>query len=111
VVRLGYIRGVVLQDLIFCFFFLVRIEKIFKNQIVGNIAMAGIFAAIHIPNPILAPVTFLGGLAISYAYRRTGKILPIIVAHYTIGMAIAFSVPNTILHNMRVGLSYWTWHG
>ena len=51
---------------------------------------SALFAAVHMNLPAFVPI-FAMGLLLSYAYRRTGSLLPCIVAHAT-NNAVAFTL-------------------
>ena len=40
-----------------------------------------IFAALHFPNPVLVPLTFVGGTAMSWLFSRERNILPLAAGH------------------------------
>lgn len=67
---------------------------------------AAIFGAVHLPNPFLAAVTFVGGLLWCGIYSRYPNILPLAFSHGlgTLAMLHAFSPDLT--GRLRVGLSY-----
>jgi membrane protease YdiL (CAAX protease family) len=67
---------------------------------------AALFAIAHLPNPVLMPVTLIGGLIVCEIYRRTRSLVPLGIVHWMIGVAIALSVPEGLLHRMRVGMGY-----
>ena len=73
------------------------------------VTAAGIFAAAHLPNPILTPVTLFWGLAACMVFLRFRNIFPLAVAHAIFGITIAITIPGPVVHNMRVGLGYLTY--
>jgi len=89
-------------------FFFVRFEEWLggKRAVWVN---AALFSAAHIPNPVLLPATFLGGLGFSEAFRRWRNVYPIWIAHAMLGMCIAAAFPTAWTHSMRVGISYLLW--
>ena len=72
--------------------------------------LAGIFAAAHLPNPILTPVTLLWGLCACFVFLRHRNIYPLAVTHAMLGICVAITVPGPVVHNMRVGLGYMRYH-
>jgi hypothetical protein len=64
-----------------------------------------------LPNPVLAPVTFVGGWLLSELFRRYRTLVPLGIGHGLVGIAIALSVPDHIQHHMRVGLGYLRYIG
>lgn len=83
-----------------------RVEALAGNGLRAVAITAVIFAVAHIPNPLLVPVTLLGGAAACDLFRRHRNIYPLAVAHAGIGLALAVAVPDSFQHHMRVGLGY-----
>jgi membrane protease YdiL (CAAX protease family) len=63
----------------------------------------------HLPNPVLTVITLVCGLASCLFFLRYRNLWPLAVAHAILGIAIAITIPSSIDHNMRVGISYLTW--
>ena len=87
-------------------FFFVRLEQLLHGGRRAVIATALVFASAHIPNPVLVPVTLVGGLLLSEVFRRNRTIYLLAVAHALVALSLAVSVPEHVLHNMRVGIAY-----
>jgi hypothetical protein len=104
-----YLLWAVMQQWIQQRFFLSRFEQLTSRGVLATFTAAALFAVAHLPNPVLVPVTFLGGWALSEIYRRYRYVLPLGIAHGLVGIAIALSVPDSIQHHMRVGLGYLTY--
>ncbi len=62
-----------------------------------------LFAAAHVPNPLLMVVTFIGGAVAAAAFLRHRNLLFLALAHALIGTTIWFVVPDTVSHHLRVG--------
>lgn len=106
-----YLTWAVIQQWIQQSFFFVRLERILHRGILASFTAAAMFGLAHLPNPVLAPLTFLGGWLLSELYRRYRSFLPLGIAHGLVGLAIALSVPDQINHHMRVGLGYLMYGG
>lgn len=102
----GYLCWAIIQQYIQQVFFFSRFEQLTRNGVLASFSAAFLFSVAHLPNPVLAPVTFLGGWLLSELFRRYRTVLPLGLGHGLIGIAIAVSVPDHIQHHMRVGLSY-----
>jgi membrane protease YdiL (CAAX protease family) len=102
----GYLIWALVQQYIQQSFFFVRIEQLTSNGLLAGFSTALLFALAHLPNPVLTPVTFIGGWILSELFRRYRTLYPMAFAHGVIGLAIAVSVPDHIHHHMRVGLGY-----
>jgi membrane protease YdiL (CAAX protease family) len=87
-------------------FFFLHFEQLLRSGRRAVIATALLFSSAHIPNPVLVPVTLAGGLVLSELFRRNRTLYLLAVAHALVALALAISVPETALHDMRVGLGY-----
>jgi len=65
-----------------------------------------LFAAPHVPSPLLTGLSLIGGLLFCEMFRRYRNIFPLGLIHAAIGLTIAASLPDSLLHHMRVGLGY-----
>lgn len=104
-VALSLIWALMQQFLAQSFFFL-RLEELLRSGQRAVIATALVFASAHIPNPVLVPVTLAGGLMLSEVFRRYRTLYLLAVAHALVALSLAVSVPESILHDMRVGIGY-----
>ena len=100
-----YIAWALVQEFILQSFFFTRCEDLFGSSAAVWIA-ATLFAAAHLPSPILTTFTLVGGLFFCEMFRRYRSIYPIGVVHAVLGLTIAVSMPDTLLHHMRVGIGY-----
>ena len=70
-----------------------------------------IFALAHLPNPVLTPITLVWGLIACVLFLRyRNASTPLGIAHGIMGLCVAVTVPNSLHHNMRVGLGYLRYH-
>lgn len=91
-------------------FFFLHFEYLLRDGHRAVIATALLFASAHIPNPVLVPVTLIGGLILSEMFRRNRTLYPLAIAHALVALALAITVPETVLHDMRVGIGYLSYH-
>jgi CAAX prenyl protease-like protein len=108
---LGYAVWALQQEFILQAFFFLAIEEIIGDSRLAVWVTAALFASAHFPSPILMPATFLGGLFFCEMFRRFRTIYPLAIAHALLGLAIAITIPDGMLHHMRVGLGYLTYRG
>lgn len=98
-----------LQQFILESFIFVRLESLLGARR-AVLASAGLFALAHLPSPLLTALAFLGALFFCEMFRRYRNLYPLGLVHAGLGLTIAASLPNNILHHMRVGLGYLTYH-
>lgn len=103
-----YTIWALLQEFILQSFLFVRMESLFPRYAV--LITAALFAAAHIPSPVLTLFTFLGGLFFCEMFRRYRSIFPLGIVHAALGLIIAASFSDTVLHHMRVGIGYLEFH-
>lgn len=97
------------QEFILQSFFFVRLERVFGGRR-AVWAAAVLFAIAHIPSPLLTALSFLGALFFCEMFRRYRNVFPLGVVHAALGLTIAASLPDSILHHMRVGIGYLVLH-
>jgi membrane protease YdiL (CAAX protease family) len=97
------------QEFILQSFFYVRLESLLGSR---RAAWGGalLFCIAHLPSPVLTLLGFIGGLLFCEMFRRYRNIFPLGLIHATLGLTIAASVPDSLLHHMRVGLGYILYH-
>ena len=105
----GYALWSFVQQLLLQDFFLRRLRLLIPSAGLAALTAAAIFSIAHIPSPVLIAVTFLMGLAACLLFLRYRNLYPLAIAHAILGVTIAITVPNALLHNMRVGLGYLTY--
>lgn len=106
-----YLGWTIVQQWIQQAFFFVRLERVLHRGMLASFTAAAMFGLAHLPNPVLAPLTFLGGWLLSELYRRYRSVLPLGIAQGLVGLAVAVAVPDHINHHMRVGLGYLLYRG
>ncbi len=93
------------QEFILQSFFFVRLESLLGSRR-AVMAAALLFAATHVPSPLLTGLSLIGGLLFCEMFRRYRNIFPLGLIHAAIGLTIAASLPDSLLHHMHVGLGY-----
>jgi hypothetical protein len=105
----GYAIWALMQQFMLQSFFFVRLESALSGWR-AVWAAALLFAIPHLPNPLLTLLSFLGAIFFCEMFRRYRNLFPLGVVHAALGLTIAASFPDSILHHMRVGLGYLTYH-
>jgi len=93
------------QEFILQSFFYVRLESLLgsRHAVWGATLL---FCVAHLPSPVLTLLSFTGGLLFCELFRRYRNIFPLGLVHATLGLTIAASFPDGLLHHMRVGIGY-----
>ncbi len=97
------------QQFILQSFFFLRLETLIGSR-KAVVAAAILFATVHIPSPILTVGTLLGGLFFCEMFRRFRNIFPLGLVHAMLGLTVAASFSDSLLHHMRVGIGYLRFH-
>lgn len=87
-----------------------RLLSVFDGKMSAALVAAAMFAALHWPNPVLVPLTFLGGVVMSWLFARERNILPLAVGQAVVGTLVWWALPMAWHHGMRVGPGYYTFH-
>lgn len=88
-------------------FFTNRLLLIFRKPNAAAWGSAIIFAVFHIPNPVLMPVTLVGGYLLSRIFVDHRSLLPLAMAQAIVGSLLAVVLPATWHHGLRVGPGYY----
>jgi hypothetical protein len=56
------------------------------------------------------PLTFLGGIAISWLFSQERNIIPLALGQAIVGNLVWWAFPVTWHHGMRVGPGYYSFH-
>lgn len=105
----GYAIWAFVQQFLLQCFFLSRFLRLFPSAKLAAVVAAVIFAAAHLPNPILVPVTLFWGFAACLVFLSYRNLYTLAMAHAILGITIGLTVPGPVDHNMRVGLGYLTY--
>lgn len=81
-----------------------------ENRVRASLLAGVIFAGLHWPNPVLIPLTFIGGVAMSWLFTRERNILPLAVAQGILGTLVWWAFPVAWHHAMRVGPGFYNFH-
>ncbi len=97
------------QQVLLLDFSLRRLLSLFSGRRgAATIGAAAIFSLAHLPNPILAPATFVWGLVCCWVFLRYRNLWPLAVAHAILGITLSLTMPASVVRGMRVGLGYLT---
>jgi len=74
---------------------------------VAVLVSTALFALLHLPNIWLSGMSVLAGCFFTEMFRKYRSLYPLSIAHALMGIAVAYTFPDSLMHHMRVGLSFW----
>lgn len=87
-----------------------RMLSLVVKEWLAALITGAIFAACHWPNPVLVPLTFIGGTAMAYMFGRVRNIIPLVIGQVILGSVVWWAFPVTWHHHLRVGPGYFEGH-
>jgi len=102
----------------FCLLQQVGLNSYLTNRLLGatgsparaSLLAGTIFALLHWPNPVLIPLTFIGGAAMAWLFGRDRNIIPLAIGQGILGALVWWAFPVAWHHAMRVGPGYYHFH-
>ena len=71
------------------------------------LVVALIFGLLHLPNPLLSLLTFVGGLIWAFVYQRHANLFALALSHSIISITLALAVSSKWLDSLRVGFKFF----
>jgi hypothetical protein len=84
-----------------------RMMTLVRNEWVSACMTGLIFAACHWPNPVLVPLTFVGGAVVAWMFGRVRNIIPLAVGQALVSTLASWAFPMAWHHHFRVGPGYY----
>jgi hypothetical protein len=106
----GYLTFCLLQQVGLNSFLTNRLLAVFQKPLPAAILAGFLFAALHWPNPVLIPLTLLGGAAMAWLFATQRNILPLTLVQAVLGALVWWAFPLAWHHSMRVGPGYRLFH-
>jgi hypothetical protein len=103
----GYFAFCVLQQVALNSLVHNRMMSLVKNEWTSAALTGVIFAACHWPNPVLVPLTFIGGTAMAWLFGRHRNIIPLAIGQAILGSIIFWAFPIAWHHHLRVGPGFY----
>ena len=72
----------------------------------GIVIAAVLFGTIHVPNPLLTPLTAAAALIWCRLYDRNPNIIPLALSHGLGTLALRYAFDETIIGHLRIGAAY-----
>jgi hypothetical protein len=102
----------------FCLLQQVGLNSYLTNRLLGatgsavraSLLAGTIFATLHWPNPVLIPLTFIGGSAMACFFARDRNIIPLAIGQGILGTLVWWAFPVAWHHGMRVGPGFYSFH-
>ena len=104
----GYLAFCLLQQVGLNSFLTNRFLDATKSPAYAAILAGSVFAALHWPNPVLVPLTLVGGMAMAWLFATERNILPLALGQAVLGALVSWAFPAGWHHFMRVGPGFYT---
>ncbi len=106
----GYMAFCLLQQVGLNSYVTNRLFAATHSPLRASLIAGTIFAALHWPNPVLVPLTWIGGIAMSWLFARERNILPLALGQGILGALVWWAFPVAWHHAMRVGPGFYHFH-
>ena len=103
----GYFAFCMLQQVALNSYITNRFLAALNSPKVAAVLAGLIFAGLHWPNPVLVPITLVGGIVMSWLFAKQRNILPLTLGQAVLGGLIWWAFPIAWHHSMRVGPGYY----
>lgn len=104
----GYFSFCLLQQVAVNSYLMNRFLAAVETPWVSALMASAIFSAVHWPNPVLVPLTLIGGFGMCLLFARERNILPLTLGQSILGGLIWWAFPVSWHHAMRVGPGYYS---
>ena len=106
----GYMSFCLLQQVALNSYSTNRFLTATNRPVRAALISGAIFGALHWPNPVLVPITWIGGTAMSWLFARQRNILPLTFFQAILGTLVWWAFPIAWHHGMRVGPGFYSFH-
>jgi len=106
----GYLAFCLLQQVALNSYATNRLFAATASEVRASLIAGVIFGALHWPNPVLIPLTWIGGTAMAWLFVRERNILPLTLFQGILGTVVWWAFPVAWHHAMRVGPGFYHFH-
>jgi membrane protease YdiL (CAAX protease family) len=107
---IGYVLWTIYQQFLLQDYFMDRLLRLGFGSGAAVFLAGVLFAAAHLPSPLLTAATLVWGIAACALFRRYHSIWVLGLAQGLLGLCFAICVPDALHHHLRVGLGYLKYH-
>jgi len=104
----GYFAFCLLQEVGLQSFLMNRLLAALEKPLPAALVSGALFAMTHWPNPVLMPLTFIGGTTLCWLFARERNIVPLAIGQAILGSIVWWAIPVALHHGMRIGPGYYS---
>lgn len=87
-----------------------RLFAAIESPVPASVFAGTLFALLHWPNPVLVPLTWIGGILMAWLFAKERNILPLALWQGILGTLVWWAFPLAWHHSMRVGPGFYQFH-
>lgn len=104
---LGYFFWALLQNLWLNGYFVNRLSSTIKNPKIVSAVSGLLFAIVHLPNPVLFPVTLIGGIMSAHFFQRNRNLYLIAASHALLAVSLLYFFQDSWHHHLTIGPGFY----